>query len=198
MGGTPMQLHLERRVFLQNNLTVAQAATTGGNAFNMTGESSGSLSASVPNGDQAGAENTGFQTVTFAGAGSVNVTGLVADVRSQSAHPPSRDSAAWFRSAPPAAHRISGSANYTAATTIAGGTLILGKNAQSAVLTGPGALINSGLLALDYSGGGANPSGYCGFELTSNYPISRRPSLEPPMPSMQPRPSAGATPERRC
>jgi MYXO-CTERM domain-containing protein len=49
---------------------------------------------------------------------------------------------------------LTGANNYTGTTTVAGGTLQVNSAAQTPILTGPGnAVINSGNLVLDYTGG---------------------------------------------
>src|SRR5262249_53247295 len=153
------------RISLQNNLTVTQAATTGSNALNLTGGMFAQPATLGPNDHtttvpNVGAENTGFQTVTFAGPGRINATGLIADL-----YPVQDNTFQAFRgvggvlsiASAGGTTNISASANYSGNTTVAGGTLILGKNAQNNALNGPGkTVVNSGLLALDYSGGGSN------------------------------------------
>ena len=152
------------KVLLQNNLTVSQSATTGSNALNLTGGMFGVLASIGPNDTTVFAEeNTGFQTVTFAGAGRVNVTGMIADIDPN----PTNYLGTKFAGlggvvsvvSTGGTTKLTGADAYSGATTLAGGTLILGKNAQAPVLTGSGGgIINSGLLALDYSGGGTDPA----------------------------------------
>ena len=65
---------------------------------------------------------------------------------------------------------LTGPNSYTGATQIGGGTVILGQAAQSPVLSGPGgAIVNHGLLVLDYSGGGTNPSSTVKSALTTAF-----------------------------
>jgi autotransporter-associated beta strand protein len=163
-GTTDNNSTFSGKVLLQNNLTVSQSATTGNHALNLTGGMFGVLASIGPNDTTIpAADNTGFQTVTFAGAGRVNVTGMIADIDPN----PTNYLGLTFAGSggvvsivnTSGTTSLTGNNHYTGTTTIAGGTLILGKNAQAEVLTGPGGIVNAGLLALDYSGGGTNPSG---------------------------------------
>ncbi len=154
---------LSGKVLLQNNLTVSQVATTGNHALNLTGGMYGVVGTIGPNDTGSfGMENTGFQTVTFAGAGRVNVSGVIADIDPNPMNFIGLNEAGTGGTVSLASTggvtNITGANNYSGATTAAGGTLILGKNAQNPVLSGPkGAIVNSGALILDYSGGGTDP-----------------------------------------
>ncbi len=55
--------------------------------------------------------------------------------------------------------KLTAANNYSGPTIVAGGTLILGKDAQAPALTGSGqSIIHSGRLVLDYTGGGTDPA----------------------------------------
>lgn len=66
-------------ITLDNNLTVAQATTTGTNALLLSGGISGTAAGTSPAGAGTGPENTGTQLVTFTGPGAINVSGVIAN-----------------------------------------------------------------------------------------------------------------------
>jgi hypothetical protein len=162
-GNTDANSTISGKVLLQNNLTVSQTPTTGNNALNLSGGMFGVLGTVGPNDTSViGSDNTGFQTVTFTGGGHINVSGVIADIDPNPTNFLGKTFAGMGGTvsinSTGGVTNLTATNNYSGATQLNGGTLILGKNAQAPVLTGTGGgIVNSGALVLDYSGGGTDP-----------------------------------------
>lgn len=79
-GGTDSTSTFSGTVTLQNDLTISQVATTGNNALVLSGEIAGTAAGTGMNNNGTAIvspNNTGAQTVTFAGPGKVHVSGAI-------------------------------------------------------------------------------------------------------------------------
>jgi autotransporter-associated beta strand protein len=123
-GNTDNNSSFSGSITLQNDLTVTQVATTGGHALTISSDIGGTPAftgpgATVSSGSSA--INTGFQTLTFAGPGAINVTGTIANGGATAVNVKTTGGTTT----------LSGVMTYTGTTSVNGGTLVM-----SAALSG--------------------------------------------------------------
>ncbi len=126
-------------ITLQSNLTIAQVATTGANKLQVTGNIAGTGALTGPSGPGTTLNNTGQQTVIFAGPGAITASGVISD----GGGVVSIDSTGGTST-------ISGLNTYTGTTNSSGGKLLTVngvKNGNSMTLT------NGGVIEVPLNGG---------------------------------------------
>lgn len=115
-----------------------------------------------------GSTATGNRTLTLTGTntGNNSIAGIIADAGAGSIQSVTKNGTGKWA--------LNGTNSYTGTTTVNAGTLQLGRNAHTPVLTGTtstGAVVETALV-LDYSGGGANPSATVNTLLTATHTAS--------------------------
>ena len=155
-GATDNSSSFTGAILLENNLTVTQVATSAGRSLTIASDIKGTQALVGPSNVSAAlggaaisgttaVNNTGIQTITFAGPGRINVTGTIGNGGATAVNLANTGGITT----------LSGSMIYTGTTTVTGGQLIVaasisgtGNSAASVSLSGSGTLGGGGSINL--------------------------------------------------